>query len=466
MIVGFSKHGTGNGTGPTRYMTDPNRAGREDAPPEVVKGNADQTRELIDSLDFKHKYTSGVLSFEHSEKITPEMEKHIINRFEKMAFAGLESEQYNILWVRHTHAKHHELHFVTPRVEMESGKSMNIKPPGDLAQKQFDDFRSEVNARYGLADPDDPDRAKTVSTPDHELKKAAQALRSGQKPSENIRELIDTVMTQRAEQGLLNSREDVVENLHDLGFKTPREGKNYITAHDPDSGERWRLKGGLYAKDYDFSRTVEKATQPRTRDYSRPDPRAAAKFAERVDKHIQQRAGYNQKRYPSHDQSPQLEKAQEPHARTVDGRLEPLRGFVGRQLGANAIHEQPNNAPDRERGETGRAGGQGGHSDVRERQKAVRSDRPERGAVRGRVYDNQGDLKHDGFREKVSRSIQKSIYRTREVFERVRAKIGQFNDSCRTLANASDQLVTNSRGVEQKVNEQVKQKAVNKGIER
>ena len=466
MIVGFSKHGTGNGTGPTKYMTDPNRAGREDAPPEVVKGNADQTREVIDSLDFKHKYTSGVLSFEKGENITPEMEKDIINRFEKMAFAGLESEQYNILWVRHTHAGHPELHFVTPRVEMESGKSMNIKPPGELAQKQFDDFRSEVNARYGLADPDDPDRAKTISTPDHELKKAAQALRNGLKPSENIRELIDSVMTQRAEQGLLNSREDVVENLHDLGFKTPREGKNYITAHDPDSGERWRLKGGLYAKDYDFSRTVEKATQPRTRDYSRPDPEAARSFSQRVDRHIQQRAGYNQKRYPSHEQSPKLEKAQEPHARTADGRLEPLRGFVGRQLGANAIHEQSNGSPVRERGEVGSIGGQGGHSDVRERSKAMRSDRPESGGVRRGLHGNQGDLEHDGFREKVSRSIQKSIYRTREVFERVRAKIGRFNDSCRTLAQASDQLVTNSRGVKQEVNEQARQKTVNKGIER
>lgn len=115
MIVGFSKHGTGGGRGPTQYMTDEKRAGRENAPPVVLRGDAEQTRQLIDSLEFKHKYTSGVLSFAAGEEITPEMEQAIMDRFESVAFAGLEPDQYDILWVRHTHAGHHELHFVTPQ---------------------------------------------------------------------------------------------------------------------------------------------------------------------------------------------------------------------------------------------------------------------------------------------------------------------------------------------------------------
>ncbi|MEB6138280.1 relaxase/mobilization nuclease domain-containing protein, partial [Klebsiella pneumoniae] len=65
------------------------------------------------------------------------MEQAIIDRFEAVAFAGLESDQYNILWVRHEHANHHELHFVTPRVELSSGKSLNIRPPGELAKQTF-----------------------------------------------------------------------------------------------------------------------------------------------------------------------------------------------------------------------------------------------------------------------------------------------------------------------------------------
>src|SRR5699024_1086172 len=156
VMVGFSGHGTGGGAGPTEYMTDEKCKGREKEPPEVVRVDPDQTHDLIDSLDCKHKYTSMVLSLAPDENITREMEVAIIDRLDKVAFAGLEPDQYNILWVRHTHAGHHELHFVTPRVELSTGKSLNIKPPGDLAQATFDDFRSEINARYGLADPDDP----------------------------------------------------------------------------------------------------------------------------------------------------------------------------------------------------------------------------------------------------------------------------------------------------------------------
>ena len=231
MIVGFSKHGTGGGRGPIQYMTDEQRADRENAPPVVLRGDAEQTRQLIDSLEFKHKYTSGVMSFAPEEKITPDMEKAIMDRFESVAFAGLEPDQYDILWVRHTHAGHHELHFVTPRVELSTGKSLNIKPPGERAREHFDDFRSEINARYGLADPTDPDRAKNVSTPDHELKIASEALRSGQKRPDNMRELIDGVLSQRAVQGLIRSREDVLEHVKDLGLDVTRAGKDLSLIH-------------------------------------------------------------------------------------------------------------------------------------------------------------------------------------------------------------------------------------------
>ncbi|MEB6138371.1 nuclease, partial [Klebsiella pneumoniae] len=70
----------------------------------VLRGSPKATEQLIDSLDFKHKYTSGVLSFAPNEKVTKEMEQALIDRFEAVAFAGLESDQYNILWVRHEHA--------------------------------------------------------------------------------------------------------------------------------------------------------------------------------------------------------------------------------------------------------------------------------------------------------------------------------------------------------------------------
>ena len=61
MIVGFSSRGTGGGSGPVEYLTDENKQGRDEKPPVVVRGSPESTEKLIDSLDFKYKYTSGVL---------------------------------------------------------------------------------------------------------------------------------------------------------------------------------------------------------------------------------------------------------------------------------------------------------------------------------------------------------------------------------------------------------------------
>jgi hypothetical protein len=65
MIVGFSKHGTGGSKGPIQYLTgthSPDGTRRQPAPV-VLRGDPALVGKLIDSLDFKHKYTSGVLGF-------------------------------------------------------------------------------------------------------------------------------------------------------------------------------------------------------------------------------------------------------------------------------------------------------------------------------------------------------------------------------------------------------------------
>ena len=53
---------------------------------------------------------------------------------------------------------------------------------------------------------------------------------------------------QRVEHGAVRSRADVVSALEDVGLDVTRQGKDYITARDPDSGKRWRLRGALYER--------------------------------------------------------------------------------------------------------------------------------------------------------------------------------------------------------------------------
>ena len=137
MIVGFSRHGQGSAQGAIKYFTsEKNPDGTERHPaPVVLRGDPDLIGPLIDSLHFKHKYTSGVLSFAPGEIITPEMEERIMDEFENVAFAGLDRDQYAILWVRHAHAGHEELNFLVARVELSTGKSLNIAPPGQACAR-------------------------------------------------------------------------------------------------------------------------------------------------------------------------------------------------------------------------------------------------------------------------------------------------------------------------------------------
>nr|CRY97663.1 hypothetical protein [uncultured prokaryote] len=295
MIVGFSSYGQGSGNAAIDYLTDKDRTTeREENPPQVIKGDIESTKALINSLDFQHKYTSGVLSFSPDEKITPEMEKAIIERFEQVAFAGMEKDRYDISWVRHSHAGHHELHFITPRVDLETGKSFNIKPPGKETQAVYDDFRSEINARYGLSDPDDPARKRDIALSSGELKaKLTDRI--------DVKETVNEILDRQVIAGVVRNRIDVVDSLKEMGFEINREGKNYISIKDPESGEKFRLKGTIYERDFTHSGTLEKAERERPRDYSKPDERIAGEFAVRVNRHIEKRAEYNANRYGKSD---------------------------------------------------------------------------------------------------------------------------------------------------------------------
>ena len=184
MLIGFAKRGTGGGGSPVRYLTAetasaaPLRylisgtaaAGRRRTPaPVIVRGDPTRTRAVIDSLKFKHKYTSGVLSFAPGETLAPDVEQRIMDEFERTAFAGLDRDRYEILWVRHRHTPthRHELHFLIPRIELQTGKSLNIAPPRESTKMLFDTLRSKINAELGLADPDDPARARRHRVPSH-----------------------------------------------------------------------------------------------------------------------------------------------------------------------------------------------------------------------------------------------------------------------------------------------------------
>jgi hypothetical protein len=329
MIVGFSKHSKGGGSGPVNYLTqDVNPDGSARTPlPQIVRGDAELMWRMIDAVPFERTYTSGVLSFAPGEIITPAMEEAIMDGFERVAFAGLAPDRYSILWVRHLHAGHHELHFVTPRMELVSGKSLNIHPPGRVSQAMFDTFRSQVNAEYGLADPEDPARARDVSLPNHIAKLQADANRKGKAFKEDIRETITAFIRREMDAGRIRNRGEVETYLKAQGFTLTRSGDDYVTVL-MDTGERVRLKGGVYSRNGFNAR--ETATRVR---YGIPDRQRADTLSAQLEPMVAARAHFHQQRYGTADE----ERA--PDVQQTPGhRMELLSEYVERHLGAEALH--------------------------------------------------------------------------------------------------------------------------------
>ena len=77
--------------------------------------------------------------------------------------------------------------------------------------------------------------------PGHRACIDAAKLRAGLEVEADPRELIRDYLVQRVENGVVRDRADVVDALKEAGLEVPRQGKHYVTAHDPDGGERWRL---------------------------------------------------------------------------------------------------------------------------------------------------------------------------------------------------------------------------------
>ena len=104
MLMKVFPHGTGEGNKPTRYLVHLESPGRQESPPEVLRGDVAMTCALIDSIERRWKFTSGALSWHPDDKVSPEKEEEVMDAFEQVAFAGLAPDQRNILWVRHVHA--------------------------------------------------------------------------------------------------------------------------------------------------------------------------------------------------------------------------------------------------------------------------------------------------------------------------------------------------------------------------
>ena len=279
----FSGRGSGGGSGPVDYLLGKNRD-REGA--RVLRGDPEQVKELIDTLKFAQKYTSGVLSFEE-ENISESEKSRLMDSHERALLCGLEKDQYAVLWVEHRDKGRLELNYLIPNVELQTGKRLQVYYH-EQDKPRMHAWQTIQNIEGGYQDPDDPLKRQLLTLPSN-LPKDREAVQLA--ITQGLKELADA--------GEIKNRSDVIQTLTDAGFTIARETKSSISIEAPDGGKNIRLKGMFYEREFSIEHgaslaeeiTREGAAYRESRDARLSRARASYQTG------FERKLEYNQRRY-------------------------------------------------------------------------------------------------------------------------------------------------------------------------
>lgn len=265
----------------------------------TLDGDPHLVGKIADSLDFKHKYSSGVIAWSPEDQPTEKEIREVLQDYKNMAFAGMNEDRFAFCAVLHRDDdKGVHVHTLTARVDLQTGKSYNPVPPGQ--RLQFNEIGKKWNYEKGWARPDDPNRARKYKDSDHEQKADAQAIRLGEMPKETAKKFLGELVEAEIERGNIKNRVDVVNFLSDYG-EIKRQGKDYITIEN--DGLKFRLKGGFYGERFEVpARDQDQTRGSRVGDlkYSK---RESEQAIERINRIHAGRAKYNEGRYGENKRS-------------------------------------------------------------------------------------------------------------------------------------------------------------------
>lgn len=302
MHIKFLEHGKGSPAKASAYVLDKlDHMGNIRAGVEVLKGDATTFNAICDASPHLWKYTSGVIAWSKEDAPTDEQIKEVLDNFESHAFAGLDPSQYHLFAVLHTDqdgSKH--IHVLTPRLDIQSGKSLNIAPPGH--EKHFDSLRDYFNTKYQWSRPDDFLLMRTTQEPNHIVKLNKQAKKI--LLNQNIETLtknqfckaFDNYVRALLSTQTVKNRTDLIDCISALdGIDSIKPSKNFL-AITLDNGKTHRLKGDFYHEQFEIESYTEHV---RAAAESKPTANELAAALTDAD---QLRATYRAKREAYHQQ--------------------------------------------------------------------------------------------------------------------------------------------------------------------
>lgn len=289
MIVKFFTRGTGGSGGVFNYLLkdkDQEDGLRRDA--EVLRGDIDNQALLIDSLDFKQKYTSGCLSFtESADQVTQAQKEQLMDSFEETIRAGLGVDRVSVSWIEHRDKGRLELNFVYANVDLEHGRAFQPYVH-NVDKRRVNAWKDMQNIEHGFTDPSDPANKRLLGQRDNlprDVKDARQVITEG--------------LTSLVEEGVITSRADVVQSLTDAGFEIARQTDKAISIKnpDPESKRNIRLTGRLYERDFNFSAEVQSTVTAASKDYRARSTERYDAAKQLYDSEIARKRDYHQSRH-------------------------------------------------------------------------------------------------------------------------------------------------------------------------
>ena len=292
MVVKFFSNKKGGSVKALDYLLNHRE---KDGTARVLLGDEQLTRNIINSISFKHKVCVGCLSFEE-QNIDEDLKYKLMGDFEKHLLPSLESDQYNILWVEHVDKGRLELNFVIPKIELTRKIALNpFYHKQDLSR--VDVWQNLTNLTHGFTDPKDPSKERTLQGASKKIS------------LQNDYEKLDEMLHELVKSGQIKNRDQMIELLNENQIFVNRVGSDYISLKLPDSKKARRYKGGIYSEQFtslaEFERLCED-TKSRVDEYNRRDTqREIGFYSDKLNEYTKSKAKYIQSKYKRRVESKQ-----------------------------------------------------------------------------------------------------------------------------------------------------------------
>lgn len=225
--------------------------------PQLLRGNPELTREYLKTADkFAKAYTYGCLSFEE-KNIPTEQKLVLMDEFESTLMAGLDKDQYDMIWIEHRDTDRLELNFHIVNMELTSGKSLTpYVHRRDMGR--IDAWKNLANDRFNFTNPNNPDKERTFT------------IGNNSAPRRDVMIHIDRYILDRTLDGELNSRQEIVDALNEIeGVRVSRQANKSISIKVEGFEKPIRLKSNhtnsIYGKHYSGVENLQQQQKERAR---------------------------------------------------------------------------------------------------------------------------------------------------------------------------------------------------------